>query len=245
MSSSLNSIMVDEDDNERNSATPLLDQPPSFQTQPDLVNVEVDQVAPAAPVPYVGKDPRFYFDIEAMSRQPPRPEPRPNDLPEGVERPKGIGCIVDVAIFLDGRRNIDDLEIPLTYPFDKTYPIVWPNHVIPIHCHLCNHNTTTHIETFLTSCGWFWVLLSFITGLWCFACLFCFCPATNTTYHYCKMCAKHIGLRDNCGSACHNKQPMYEKRPFRKLTKKQEREIQHQIDFYNKHAVAEKAEKLA
>lgn len=71
-----------------------------FPTTARLVNVEVDQVAPAAPVPYVGKDPRFYFDIEAMSRPPPRPEPRPNDLPEGVERPKGIGCIVDVAIFL-------------------------------------------------------------------------------------------------------------------------------------------------
>lgn len=126
------------------------------------------------------------------------------DLPQGVERPKVVGCVVDPAIFLEGRQNVQNLIIPLTYPFDKTYPLVWPNKEIPIHCHLCDHDTETHLETFLTSCGWFLVLLSFFTGLWCFACLFCFCPATNNTYHYCKVCAKHIGLRNNRSTACHN-----------------------------------------
>ena len=128
-------------------------------------------------------------------------------------------------MILDGRRNVQDLEIPVIYPFDKTYPIIWPGHEIPVRCHLCRAQTKTHIEMFLTLCGWIWVMLFFITGLWCCSCAVCYLEIFNHTHHYCKNCMKHIGYRNNTGGACHTKQPIYDKKKLRGQTEEDNAEI--------------------
>jgi hypothetical protein len=53
MSTSVNSVIIPEDN--ENPETPLL--APAFQPQPDV---------PVVPVPYVGRDPRFFVDFEAF-----------------------------------------------------------------------------------------------------------------------------------------------------------------------------------
>jgi len=88
--SSINNEDILKEDNHlyfTEKTTPLLDQQVISIPNIDLEVGEAVQGAPDAPVPYVGKDPRIYIDLDETHEQRTRPVNQNSSLPPGVERP--------------------------------------------------------------------------------------------------------------------------------------------------------------